>query len=185
MTDNLVTIRRRKNEDWQARIMRDFGVKTTIDQSQLQRNLNYLHFAGCPCPKYRRAKVPVAHHHRYKPRYHAIKFKNKELVFVFHKFEWLDDYHVRLTPHWTRSGRRRSVVVNCVTAQIEWGNHYSLGPMSDPMGIMRGGLPRTWDSVGEHFVLGVSFLEPESFVRRKDDSMDFKDEYTSGEEGDE
>lgn len=156
--------------------MRDFGVKTTIDQSQLQRNLNYLHFAGCPCPKYQRAKVPFAHHHRYKPRYHAIKFKNKELVFVFRHFEWLDDYKVKLTPDWTRRGRR-SVVVNCVTAQIEWGNHYGLGPPSDPNGILMHGLPKLWDSVGEHFVLGTKFSALEYFSQPKE--QEYRDEYSS------
>jgi hypothetical protein len=172
----LTRLKRKPHENWQARIWRMLGISQLVDQSQLQRNINYVHFSGCPCPKYQRAKVPFAHHHRYKPRYHAIKFKNKELVFVFHSFEWLDDYHVKLTPDWTRRGRR-SVIVNCVTAQIEWGNHYGLGPPSDPFGILRGGLPKCWDSVGEHFVLGTEFLPVEHFPQRKE--QEYRDEYTS------
>jgi hypothetical protein len=176
--NELVTIRRRKGEDWQNRIMRDFGVKTTIDRRQLLHNTNILFSAGVLSPRYQRAKVPVGHHHRYKPKFHAIKFKHKPLIFVFHSYEWLDDHHVRLTPQWNRSGRR-SVIVNCVTAQLEYGNHYGLGPPSDPLGILMGGLPRVWDGVGEHFILGARFEDLEHFPQPKDDPMDFKDEYTS------
>jgi hypothetical protein len=179
--NELVTIRRRKGEDWQARLMRDVGLKTTIDRRQLLHNTNILLMAGVLCPRYKRLGVPVAHHPRYKVKFHSIKFKHKPVLFVFHSYEWLDDYHCKLTPHWTRHGRR-SVIVNCVTAQLEYGNHYGLGPPSDPIGVLMGGLPKVWDSVSEHFVLGAEFLDVEHFPQPKE--QEYRDEYTSGGEGD-